>query len=1418
MDRKTWKRRYFVLTKRTNTSTGEFWASLQYYKGSNFGKLRGEMHLQDGMLSVRFLEPDETKRPFCFEVAGEDFSFVCSGSNDDDASAWVCLLQSLSGNNANIPPSAALVGTAAASLLQSGGSTGGSSIRTTTIDARSIRIVAELRRLLHTSKSPEAAKFKSFVNSFDYRSSGALRQFREFHASLTDAIVKDHGARILTALKDPNSENSNGNSSDTDGEHSVVSVEKKRNLLPISADILRSAVSRHVEEVLFVPLQNKINAFLRRVYHEDEASINRKVRWLQGKDQTYFNIPLHQISWKEWRKASRILAQIAVVALPAAKYDVLTTTIKEIQATYSEEHNTLMELEPLETDDVIPIFTYVLSNSGLENLISLKTLLTELNGSWAVGRSPDDGNSLSILTHAVDFISNVSIPAVLEDIFKDQITLSIDGDWRRVLEFEVEPTYRYGAIVKHISPHGYSAVGSIITRGYVLVTVNGQNVVLWPFQDVMALLHESSSPHRLAFIPASSYFKILTANKALWNVALIHACQRGDVFSVQMLLANGADVNYVAHECGGNTPLHVAVSALHFNVVSYMLQHGAKVKTIGEYGRSALHMVGSPCSSPSTMHASSGDLAKPTAGSSTVALSDSDKAVLVIKKLLAHGAALDTVDIYGNTPIMLLAEKGYLNGIDTMMEADSNIDLNARNWQRGMSALAFAAKDGHADVVEGLLDYGAQVDIRTLHGETPLHFAAAIASRRVCQLLVEKGCDVDVRTSEGLTPLMIAVARGHGMAPIEKIAEVSASTPASTEDNRHHNGHRHSHQLKTVDLRSSLHVDNSSVISTINYLVQSGANITAVCELYRMPLHYAALYGSDELFSCLLAKMGDNENGEARDIYGKSAVSMVEATRLSQANDIASNDDDGSTLVGDYSDIGDDDDNEDDDSEDDDDVDEVEEADIPMSLTGRKDISGKSLSIKDLITEANNEVEEIIAGTFDAIADLLLRYENYRREELNALVWYCGWASNGVANNFRGMVDFLRDLSKRFTVGTEAGFYVRRMVLSALDKLVEILKHSVECDMDVCNYVVEFYSELVPLSDELEEEDPQCAQWLSASLLPEFADACRSSRMQEFQVLSFCEGDYTSLKQFICTAKQSNPDLQFLDDDLFGAASGMEIITETMRRRLSIAGVWMAGEAKKSFVVKPEESLDGLLSEGRSTTITPWQPRGVNVGRTYPVEQRMARLWYVAAPFYSSCLSEVLASKRNAEKTPGYQRLRLLHNHISVWVVGQILARDDVDQRAEILAYFIRVAGVLLSPLQNLDGFMAVMNAANDSSLFRLKKTWGRLPPQARDLWHELTQLTEKGARPLNKLTKEATAPLIPYMGVMIQNVLALQEYPDRVEGDLINFKKIRSIGSLVQRMLAFQKTPYLLPTNKRVLVRHGSHVFAVRLWVERNV
>lgn len=945
-----------MLVKRTNTSTGEFSATLQYYRGKDFAKLRGEISLQDAPLTVRFLEAYETKRPYCFEVAGAGFSFVCQGAGDEDVSAWVCHLQSLSGSAGEI--SASAIGTAAAGGLQPGGISGGS------MDDRSIRIVAELRRLLHTSKSSEAAKCRSFIKGFDCRSMAGLRQLRDFHASLTNSIMKDHANRILSLLKETSS-----------GEP----TSSAKPPVAITVSDVRSAVSRHVEEVLFVPLQDQIHQFLRRAFHDDESAINRKVRWLQGKDQTYYNIPLHQISWKEWRRASKVLAQIGNLALPSAKYDVLMSTINAIQSTFEEDHNKLADVEPLETDDIIPIFTYVLANSGLENLLSVKTLLTELNGSWAIGGSLDDGAALSILNHAVDFISNVSIPAVLEDIFKDQITLSIDGDWRRVLEFEAEPTYRYGAIVHNISPHGYSAVGTKITRGFVLVTVNGQNVVLWPFQDIATLLKESTHPHRLAFIPASSYFKILTSNKSLWNVALIHACQRGDVCSVQMLLANGADVNYVAHECGGNMPLHIAVSSLHFNVVSYVLQHGAKVKAIGECGRTALHMVGSPCTLPS---ASSSFGASSTAVGSTLrngangSFRPADKIVMIIKKLLAHGAELETVDIYGNTPLMLLAEKGCLHGVDVLIEADGHLDLNARNWKSGMNSLALASRAGRYEVVEALLDYGVQVDIFTLRGESALHFAAGIAHRDICKILVEKGCSIEARTNQGQTPLMLAVGKGHGLTPSGRSAVLKSKAHVS-------------------DLRSSsTHMDESSVIETIDFFLESGADKEAVCELYRLPLHYAALYGDPHIYEHLLVKTDNSGAGEIRDIFGETANSMAELNRPSEvASDITDPD-----AAGNEEGMEDEEEDEDDDSDDDDDTE-----DIPMSLDECKSVNREAVMSNDIVTEERDGVIEIVAGTFKATVEMLLQADMYRVDEMDAFIWYCEYGKY-----CREMVDFLR--------------------------------------------------------------------------------------------------------------------------------------------------------------------------------------------------------------------------------------------------------------------------------------------------------------------------------------------------------------------------------------------------------------------------
>lgn len=198
-----------------------------------------------------------------------------------------------------------------------------------------------------------------------------------------------------------------------------------------------------------------------------------------------------------------------------------------------------------------------------------------------------------------------------------------------------------------------------------------------------------------------------------------------------------------------------------------------------------------------------------------------------------------------------------------------------------------------------------------------------------------------------------------------------------------------------------------------------------------------------------------------------------------------------------------------------------------------------------------------------------------------------------------------KDLLKRFAVDTPSGRYVRRVVLSVLNVIAENIRQCIDVDLQMCDYICQLCKEIFPFDA---ADDPQCHQWVEASLLPKFVEACDTKSLSEFLAFCSCEDEYTPVKHFICSAKQRNPMLAFLDDGLFVETSGMEIISETMRRRLSVAGVWGAGDSKKSFVVKPQDLDDKLAEIKEASSITPWQPRGVNVARQHSFE-RITRPW-----------------------------------------------------------------------------------------------------------------------------------------------------------------------------------------------------------------
>ncbi|XP_045616246.2 uncharacterized protein [Procambarus clarkii] len=76
-------------------------------------------------------------------------------------------------------------------------------------------------------------------------------------------------------------------------------------------------------------------------------------------------------------------------------------------------------------------------------------------------------------------------------------------------------------------------------------------------------------------------------------------------------------------------------------------------------------------------------------------------------------------------------------------------------------ALLRAAKDGALYVLQALLAAGADVDVRSELGNSPLHVAARAGYSEVAVQLVQSGAFVDAINRSGVTPLQMALAHGH---------------------------------------------------------------------------------------------------------------------------------------------------------------------------------------------------------------------------------------------------------------------------------------------------------------------------------------------------------------------------------------------------------------------------------------------------------------------------------------------------------------------------------------------------------------------------------------------------------------------------------------------------------------------------------
>jgi uncharacterized protein len=245
--------------------------------------------------------------------------------------------------------------------------------------------------------------------------------------------------------------------------------------------------------------------------------------------------------------------------------------------------------------------------------------------------------------------------------------------------------------------------------------------------------------------------------------ALADAAMHGDLDAMRTLVKHGADAN--ERGAFGTPALHWRVRVDDLAGAKFLLASGADANGTTERGVTPLEL----------------------------AIDNGNAAMVAL--LLKARADANHLDHVGETPLMRASEVGVLPVLQLLLKHGAVVDVREANY--GQTALMFAARAGHADVVATLLASGANPNVATKVGATPAFIAPnsvpgfgfgvgilrggvpADRGRReptpggmtpyaarhdrvdVAKLLIKAGADVNAKEANGIWPLLMAISNDN---------------------------------------------------------------------------------------------------------------------------------------------------------------------------------------------------------------------------------------------------------------------------------------------------------------------------------------------------------------------------------------------------------------------------------------------------------------------------------------------------------------------------------------------------------------------------------------------------------------------------------------------------------------------------------
>ena len=269
----------------------------------------------------------------------------------------------------------------------------------------------------------------------------------------------------------------------------------------------------------------------------------------------------------------------------------------------------------------------------------------------------------------------------------------------------------------------------------------------------------------------------------------------------------------------------------------------------------------------------------------------------IVKLLIKHGAKVSSRNYSGYTALDGAARCNYIKTMEFLISKGADVNAISTNGYK-ITPLLAACSTLHYEAAELLIKHGAEVNVASVGGTTPVYWAAG-GNIKLLNLLIANGADINKVNKNKEAPLHYAANNKNNAALVKLLIKHGADVNAADDDGNlpiHNAARKGNTEAVKVLIMNGSKID---IFNTDNYyftninkltplvlacvyeqheavklLIQAGADVNLTEKKARTPLHWACYNGNIDIVKLLI---DNGANALIKDKDGKIAKDIAKA-------------------------------------------------------------------------------------------------------------------------------------------------------------------------------------------------------------------------------------------------------------------------------------------------------------------------------------------------------------------------------------------------------------------------------------------------------------------------------------------------------------------------------------------------------------